>query len=130
LLPSPFGNKIWQDANNNGLLDGSETGIANVAVELYTDANKDNVYTPGIDRLILSTTSNSSGEYQFVSKIAGNLLVVITNTNFITGGAVQQTAQQIVGVHRSGTATPTATGRPSARATASWAAAATWHPMW
>ena len=84
----PIGNKIWQDANNNGLLDGSETGIANVAVELYIDADKNNIFTPGTDRLILSTTSDSSGEYQFVSKIAGNLLVVITNTNFTVGGAL------------------------------------------
>ncbi|MFM7582973.1 MAG: SdrD B-like domain-containing protein, partial [Caldilinea sp.] len=87
-LALPIGNKIWQDANNNGLLDGSEIGIANVAVELYTDANNDNIFTPGADKHILSTTSNSSGEYQFVSKIAGNLLVVITSTNFVSGGAL------------------------------------------
>jgi hypothetical protein len=82
------GNKVWQDTNNNGLLDSGESGIAGVALELYVDANQDNVFTPGVDKRIGSTTTDSSGAYLFVDTPPGNLLVVITSTNFIQGGAL------------------------------------------
>ena len=82
------GNKVWQDANNNGFVDSGESGIAGVAVELYADADGSNVFTPGVDKHLMSTTTDSTGAYTFIKAPPGNLLVVITDTNFIQGGAL------------------------------------------
>jgi hypothetical protein len=82
------GNKVWQDANNNGFVDSGESGIAGVAVELYADADGSNVFTPGVDKHLMSTTTDSTGAYTFIKALPGNLLVVITDTNFIQGGAL------------------------------------------
>ena len=34
-----LGNLVWNDVNNNGLVDGGENGIDGVVVNLYRDAN-------------------------------------------------------------------------------------------
>ncbi len=60
--PIEFGNRVWLDANSNGLQDAGETGISGVTLELFVDANNDN--TPdGV--AIASTTTNSKGEWYF-----------------------------------------------------------------
>ncbi len=55
---------VWLDSNNNGLIDGSEAGIAGVAIELS-----------GIDTagrtVTRSTTTDSSGRYSFASLAPG-----------------------------------------------------------
>ena len=38
-----LGNKIWYDADDNGIRNLTENGIANVTVKLYKDDNNDNI---------------------------------------------------------------------------------------
>ncbi len=77
-----LGNRIWNDSNNNGLLDGAETGINNVVVNLYKDSNNDGTPDGGI--LATKTTSNG-GYYRFDNLLADNYIVEVAASNFNTG---------------------------------------------
>jgi protocatechuate 3,4-dioxygenase beta subunit len=66
------GNFVWNDANNNGLQDVGETGIGNVTVRLYADANNDNVPDGAA---IATTTTNPNGIYSFCDLNPGNYIV-------------------------------------------------------
>lgn len=63
--PLEIGNRVWNDANANGVQDAAESGIANVTVELY----RANV-------LVGTTTTDAVGQYLF------------TNANVNLNGAV------------------------------------------
>ena len=53
-----LGNRVWNDANGNGVQDAGETGIANVTVELYTNG-VDLIPGNGDDVLVGTTTSSA-----------------------------------------------------------------------
>ncbi len=76
-----LGNLVWEDRNNDGLVDAGEPGINGVEVRLFADANDDNI----ADGAVLQTTNtNASGIYGFVGLAAGTYLVEITApANFI-----------------------------------------------
>jgi hypothetical protein len=61
-----IGNLVWKDANGNGVQDSSESGIADVLVQLKSGST-----------VVASTTTNSSGNYQFTNRCAGTYSVVI-----------------------------------------------------
>lgn len=61
-----LGNRVWLDANNNGMVDQGETNIANVALTLYQDTNGDGVCNAG-DTVISTTVTSSTGYYNFVN---------------------------------------------------------------
>ena len=65
---SAVAGRVWLDANNNGLIDGSETGIATVSVELS-----------GVDlagqAVTRTTTTDASGNYSFASLPPGTYSV-------------------------------------------------------
>lgn len=69
-----LGNYVWLDANNNGIQDGSESGIAGVTVKLYYDLNNDNI-PDGAS--IASTTTNSNGGYTFNNLSAYRYIVSV-----------------------------------------------------
>ena len=52
--PIEIGNRVWNDANNNGVQDAGETGINGVSVALYRDGVK-----------VGETTTASDGSYYF-----------------------------------------------------------------
>lgn len=60
--PVEIGNRLWNDANGNGIQDAGETGIQNVSLELYADFNSDGIP----DGAVLGTTTTSpAGEWYF-----------------------------------------------------------------
>jgi hypothetical protein len=62
-----IGDRVWLDANGNGLQDASETGgITGVTVQLKNSA--------GV--VIATTTTNATGNYLFTGLVAGNYTVV------------------------------------------------------
>jgi valyl-tRNA synthetase len=73
-----LGNRVWYDANNNGLNDASENGIRNVSVKLYADANNDNV-ADGAS--IASATTDVNGNYSFSNLSPGNYIVGVIIPN-------------------------------------------------
>lgn len=59
--PLQIGNLIWNDVNSNGVQDAGESGIQNVAVQLWADTNSDD----SVDTQVGSTTTDSNGNYIF-----------------------------------------------------------------
>jgi hypothetical protein len=63
-----IGNIVWHDINMNSIMDGGESGIANITVMLYQDSNGNGVceYDDSDGAAVSSTTTDSSGMYQFL----------------------------------------------------------------
>ena len=64
------GNRVWNDLNNNGILDGAEVGLQGVTVRLL-DASGNPV--PGV----ATQTTDTNGYYRFDGLPAGNYIVEI-----------------------------------------------------
>ena len=65
-----LGNRVWVDANNNGIMDSGESGLANVLVRLL-DASGNPV--PGVP----TQTTDGNGYYRFDGLPVGNYIVEI-----------------------------------------------------
>ncbi len=75
-----LGNTVWYDQNNDGIKQATEQGVPNVTVNLYLDANNDNVPDGAA---IATTTTNAAGIYGFSSLAAGNYIVgIITPSGY------------------------------------------------
>jgi uncharacterized repeat protein (TIGR01451 family) len=61
-----LGNYVWSDANQNGVQDGTETGISGVTVTLQRPDGS----------FVATTTTNGTGYYQFTGLIPGDYVVV------------------------------------------------------
>lgn len=70
-----LGNLVWEDQNNNGMVDPGEAGIPNVTVHLYADANDDGV--PDSSVPLATQTTNANGNYLFSDLLAGSYLIEI-----------------------------------------------------
>ncbi len=81
-----LGNQVWNDDNNNGMLDSGESGIDGVTVNLYRDANRNGVLDPAEATPIASTVTAGGGFYAFNDLDPGNYLVEIPASNFAVGG--------------------------------------------
>ncbi|MEM7125603.1 MAG: SdrD B-like domain-containing protein [Chloroflexota bacterium] len=74
-----LGDQIWFDANNNGVKDSSEVGIADVTATLWTDDNGDGA--PDTNTTLTSTT-NAEGYYIFDDLVPGDYVVQIAPDQF------------------------------------------------
>lgn len=78
-----IGDFVWLDRNNNGLQDSGEPGIYNATLNLYEDANGDNVPDGAA---IATQLSNNSGGYSFPALIGSKYIVgVVLPEGFIKG---------------------------------------------
>ncbi len=86
-----FGDTLWIDSNNNGIVDAGESGISGVDVRLYsyTDTNGNGVYDPGTDALgsqVGSTkTTDLDGKYYFTGVNDGNYALVVDTADLPSG---------------------------------------------
>jgi len=72
-----IGDRVWVDADTDGVQDPGEAGIPNVRVNLYVDSNGDGTY----DSQLAATTTDASGFYIFTDLPAGSYQVLVaTNT--------------------------------------------------
>jgi SdrD B-like domain/Secretion system C-terminal sorting domain len=62
LAPIEAGNRIWNDANGDGIQGAGEPGIANVTLELFADFNNDGVPDGAA---LASTNTSASGDWYF-----------------------------------------------------------------
>jgi SdrD B-like domain len=82
LVPTfSLGNRVWFDANNSGTVDGTESGVDGVVVELLTETTP-GTFTPSGTTL---TTANG-GYYRFDGLAAGNYRVRVNPSNFGASG--------------------------------------------
>lgn len=87
LMPDPapieVGNRVWRDANNNGVQDPGENPIAGVTVRLYQGST-----------LVGTAVTDANGEYYFVGSTTpdGN---TTDNIGQVNGGILRSTAYQV-----------------------------------
>ena len=73
LLKSSLGDKVWLDADKDGIQDSGEAGISGVTVNLYDCSGN----------LISTTTTDSNGNYLFSNLSAGSYMVqFVRPTNY------------------------------------------------
>lgn len=72
-----IGNKVFLDANQNGIFDSGEVGVAGVRVEL-TGAGSDGVLGTG-DDISQTQTTNGNGTYSFRNLAGGDYKVTFSN---------------------------------------------------
>ena len=73
---SSIGDQVWIDADADGVFDDGETPIANITVSLQR-------LNAGDWTVVASTTTNSSGKYEFNSLISGTYKVVIDSSSVV-----------------------------------------------
>ncbi|MCW1967362.1 MAG: carboxypeptidase regulatory-like domain-containing protein, partial [Anaerolineae bacterium] len=73
-----LGNRVWIDANNNGMFDSGEAAPSGPVTVTVRDSSG-NVYT---------TTTDAAGYYKFENLNAGSYTVTIPANNFVSGGAL------------------------------------------
>lgn len=84
-----LGNRVWLDTGvgdgiaNNGIMDGTEPGIANVLLRLLNGAG---VPVTNANGQPLTTRTDSRGYYIFNNLVAGDYIVLIDASNFGANG--------------------------------------------
>ncbi len=58
-----LGDRVWHDADADGIQDAGEAGIAGVAVQLVRDANGDGII--GANEVVANTATDANGNYSF-----------------------------------------------------------------
>ncbi|MBL7727333.1 MAG: hypothetical protein JNM68_06605, partial [Dinghuibacter sp.] len=77
-----LGNRVWDDANNDGLNNNGEIGIGFVTLNLYKDDNNDNVPDGAA---IATTTTDANGFYSFTNLGPGNYIVgAVTPAGYVS----------------------------------------------
>ncbi len=77
LVPAmSLGSTVFVDDNNNTIQDPSEPGIAGITVILFDDVAGDG-YTPVIDVILATTTTDVNGDYYFGNLYPGTYVVGI-----------------------------------------------------
>jgi hypothetical protein len=80
-----IGDRIWNDADGNGIQDPGESGIAGVTVNLYTDDDGTGVYDGVYDRLVGTATTDAYGNYIFDDLAPGAYVVEVDTTTLPSG---------------------------------------------
>ncbi|MEE9413800.1 MAG: SdrD B-like domain-containing protein [Acidimicrobiales bacterium] len=81
--PLRLGNRVWLDQDGNGSQNGSEPGIADVEVQLWS------VSGTSADALIGVATTDGNGFYKFENLFAGDYIVAIADTQQGSGEALE-----------------------------------------
>ena len=68
------GDRVWFDANRDGIEGGAESGLQGIGLELWEDSDGDDVRSGG-DTLVATTTTSLTGGYLFGGLPAGRYLV-------------------------------------------------------
>ena len=66
-----IGDRVWMDANGNGIQDAGETGAGGMTVTLKT-AGADGVFGTADDVAVASTVTDWQGNYEFYNLAAGD----------------------------------------------------------
>ncbi|WP_287904492.1 SdrD B-like domain-containing protein [Chloroflexus sp.] len=77
-----IGNRVWLDANNNGLVDGGEGGLDGITVQLLYDADGNGVLSGSeLTTVIASINTSNGGRYFFGGLRDGGTYAVQVDSN-------------------------------------------------
>ncbi len=82
-----IGDRVWSDANGNGVQDPGEVGIEGVTLNLL-NAGPDGLCGTADDTVVASTTTGPAGNYLFAGLVAGKYCVKVTDLAGVLTGAV------------------------------------------
>jgi uncharacterized repeat protein (TIGR01451 family) len=82
------GDRVWSDADQDGVQDPGEPGIGGVTVNLVS-AGPDGVFGTADDVVEDSTATAEDGSYLFTGVSAGEYVVVLDSSNFTAGGPLE-----------------------------------------
>jgi uncharacterized repeat protein (TIGR01451 family) len=82
-----IGDRVWIDADSDGVQDANEAGINSVTVNLYTDPDGDSIF----DTLIATTTTDENGNYNFDGLSSGAYVVEVNPITLPAGVSWTQT---------------------------------------
>jgi protocatechuate 3,4-dioxygenase beta subunit len=74
-----IGDKVWRDANHNGIQDTGEEGIGGISVSLYDAATN--------TKLGATIKTDANGNYKFTDLTPGNYYLVFDKTNVVVSFA-------------------------------------------
>ena len=80
------GDRLWFDANANGVQDAGEPGLRNVGISLIY-AGPDGDFATTADNITLHTRTAADGRYEFTHLFDGSYRVLVTTAD-LPGGAV------------------------------------------
>ncbi len=89
-----IGNLVFEDTNNNSFRDTGEPVISGVTVELYQDADGDEMLDTNMDTYITNDITDGSGIYGFDNLSPGKYFVNVPASNWggVLNGMVNSTA--------------------------------------
>ena len=105
-LAASLSGSVWLDADNNGVRDAGENGIAGVSVSLPAGT------LDALGNPVATAVTDANGDYRFGDLLAGTYAVVEQATQPVVGGVTTLngiTVAGTVGGSNSGTATPVTT---------------------
>jgi uncharacterized repeat protein (TIGR01451 family) len=83
ILPEAFNTAagvVFWDVNENGVRDGSETGVPNTEIFLWADADADGILDPNIDFPIQQAITDADGRYLFITPINESFFITVDRT--------------------------------------------------
>ncbi|MCP4428490.1 MAG: hypothetical protein GY803_28735 [Chloroflexi bacterium] len=86
-----LGDLVWNDADNSGAVNGGETGVNGVNLNLYYDFDGDGVFEPGaddgsaVDTVTTAQVGGVDGSYSFCGLTPGGYFVQIPSSEFQAG---------------------------------------------
>ena len=90
-----IGDRVWSDANQDGILDPGEVGIGGVSVELHS-AGADGILGTGDDVLEDRETTAVDGSYLFTGVAAGDYIVTVDESSVaLTGYSFRSGPQSV-----------------------------------
>jgi protocatechuate 3,4-dioxygenase beta subunit len=91
-----IGDLVWKDDNRNSVKDIAESGIPNIKVDLYYDANGNASYDT-TDIFLSSTQTDSNGAYSFLNLPDGKFIVIVdsADADLPSGYSLATTVSQI-----------------------------------
>lgn len=105
-LAASLSGSVWLDANNNGVRDAGENGIAGVSVSLPAGT------LDALGHVVAAAVTDANGEYRFGDLLAGTYAVNEQAAQPVVGGVTTLNGITVagnVGGSSSGTATPVTT---------------------
>ena len=95
---SSIGDRVWNDANGNGIQDPDEGGFENVTVDIVWDLNGDGVIDAN-EPVLATRTTDANGNYDFEELIFGNYIIKVTDTNGVLSNTTLTSATDELAVN-------------------------------